>query len=514
MREGRGFRRRRFLQQASAIGLGAGLGSWDQLARITPLAAAEAAVTPEMVRFRPEIEPVVRWIEETPRDKVFEAAVSNLKHGLSYRSLLAGLFLAGIRNIKPRPVGFKFHAVMVINSAHSLGQTAAVTERLLPLFWALDNFKSSQARDIEEGDWTLGPVNESKLPKPHQAKAELVKAGEAWDVEAADAAVSALWRSAGAAETMEPVWRLAIRDQRNIGHKPIFAAQSWRTLQAIGWENAEPVLRSLVFGLFDLEGDARAVPVGPYLANLENAKKIREDWQVGRDDPGATRSLLEAIRQGTAESASEEAVKLLNAGVAPNSLWDAVILASSELLMASPGIIAIHATTSANSLHYIYGASGDDTNRRLALLQAVGWQPLYRNRAKLKGARAIDAMARESAPSADSKTSSPPDSEVGEIFAAINDDRGKAAAQTLDYLAKGGNPDLVFDAGRRMIFHKGRDSHDYKYGAAIFEEVLLASSPSWRAPLLASSMFNLPGAKSNDSPLMIRAREAVASVMG
>lgn len=512
MRVGRGFRRRQFLQQASAIGLGAGLCAWDQLKLITPAAAAETTVTPDIVRFRPEIEPVVRWIEETPRDKVFEVAVSNLKQGLSYRSLLGGLFLAGIRNIKPRPVGYKFHAVMVINSAHMLSQSSAVTERLLPLFWALDNFKSSQARDVQEGDWTLGPVNESRLPRPHQAKAELVKAGEAWDVDAADAAVSALWRSAGAAETMEPVWRLAIRDQRNIGHKPIFAAQSWRTLQTIGWENAEPVLRSLVFGLFDLQGDSRPLPVGPYLANVENARKIRDEWQIGRADTGATRSLLEAIREGTPESASAEAVKLLNDGVGPNSIWDAVILASSELMMASPGIVAIHATTSANSLHYIYNNSGDDTNRRLALLQAVGWQPMYRDRAKLRGAKPIDAMALESRETASS--SAPPDSEIGEIFAAINDDRGKAAARTLDYLAKGGSADLIFDAGRRMIFHKGRDSHDYKYGAAICEEIMHSSTPAWRNPLIASAMYNLPGAKTNDSPLMIRAREAVASVMG
>ena len=52
--------------------------------------------------------------------------------GLPYRDRCsAGLFLAGIRNIKPRPVGFKFHAVMVINSAHLLGQTAPVEDRLL-----------------------------------------------------------------------------------------------------------------------------------------------------------------------------------------------------------------------------------------------------------------------------------------------------------------------------------------------------------------------------------------------
>src|SRR5579883_1561097 len=143
-------RRRRFLQSASALGLGAGLGSWASLRTITPASAAEMAVGPDAVRFRPEIEPVVRWIEETPRDRVLEKAVEQLKKGLSYREMLAGLFLAGIRNVKPHPVGFKFHAVLVINSAHLLGQTAAVNDRLLPLFWALDNFKNSQAQDIKE----------------------------------------------------------------------------------------------------------------------------------------------------------------------------------------------------------------------------------------------------------------------------------------------------------------------------------------------------------------------------
>ena len=122
---------------------------------------------------------------------------------------------------------------------------------------------------------------------------------EMWDAEAADAAVAALCRSSGAAQTMEPLWRMAVRDQRNIGHKAIFAAQSWRTLQTIGWEHAEPVLRSLVFGMLDLQGDSRPRPVGPYEANLENAAKIRQDWQIGRDDPAATQALLQVIRQAT-----------------------------------------------------------------------------------------------------------------------------------------------------------------------------------------------------------------------
>jgi hypothetical protein len=498
--------RRQFLQAASVLGLGAGLGPWEALRGITPASADDARVGPEMVRFRPEIEPVVRWIEETPREQVLEKAVAELKAGLSYRSLLSGLFLAGIRNIKPRPVGFKFHAVMVINSAHLLGQTAAVGDRLLPLFWALDNFKSSQAADVREGDWVLGRVDESRVPGPHKARADYLQPMEAWDVDAADAAVAGLCRGSGAAETMEPVWRMAVRDQRNIGHKPIFAAQSWRTLQAIGWEHAEPVLRSLTFGLLDLQGD-RPRPVGPYDANLENARKIREEWQVGRPDEGATKSLLQTIRQASPEAASSEAVKMLNQGIAPGALWDAVVLSGSELMMRNPGIVAIHATTAANSLHYIFGASGDELTRKLALLQAVGWQPLYRERAKAAKPVEIDTFAAD-VPVPNGEEA------VGEIFATINDDRGQAAAKALAYLGRGGSAEHLFDAARRMIFHKGTDSHDYKYGAAIWEESLAVSDPKWHPRLAAAAMFNLPGARTQDSPLMIRAREAVAKVMG
>jgi hypothetical protein len=504
-----GLRRRRFLQMAGALGLGAELAPWADLKTITPVRADETQVKPEMVKFRPEIEPVVRLLEDTPRDRALEVAIAELKKGLSYRDLMAGLFLAGIRNIKPRPVGFKFHAVMVINSAHVLGQSSAVTERLLPLLWALDNFKSSQAQDVKEGDWVLGPVDECRLPKTHRAKEEFIRAMEVWDPEAADAAVAALCRSAGAAGTMEPLWRMAVRDQRNIGHKAIFAAQSWRTLQTIGWEHAEPVLRSLVFGMLDLQGDSRPRPVGPYEANLENAPKIRGEWTIGREDPAATRALLQVMRQATPEAASQEAVKLLNQGISPGSLWDAVVLSSCELLMHSPGILALHATTASNALHYIYTASGDDTTRRLALLQAVGWQPLYRGRTKLSDSAGIDATQS----STDAAVAAGDDA-LGEIFSTINDNRGKAGAKALAYLARGGSAELIFDAERRLIFHKGRDSHDYKYGAAVWEECLWSTEPKWRPNIIAASLFNIPGAKSADSPLMIRAREAVRTVLG
>ncbi|MDB5350868.1 MAG: hypothetical protein JWN86_2115 [Planctomycetota bacterium] len=496
--------RRQFLQSSAALGLGAGLGL--NASAITPARGA-MIVKPETVRLRPEIEPVVKWMEETPREKILDAAIVQLKAGLSYRDLMAGLFLAGIRNIKPRPVGFKFHAVMVIHSAHLLGQTAAVDERLIPMLWALDEFKRSQEADVKEGDWSLGPVDESRLPSPSQAKSALIKAMDDWDADAADAATSALCRSAGAAETMEPFWRYGVRDHRNIGHKAIFAAQSWRTLQTIGWPHAEPVLRSLSFGILDRQGDPGRGSSGPYEANLDVAKNLRQGWSAGNADPGATQSLLDTLRHAKPEAASAETAALLNRGVAPESLWDAVTLAGSELLLKKPGIIALHAMTSANALHFIYGASGDDTTRKLALLQAAGWIAMFRDALGSVPELSLDAMAP-----APSEATGP--EALNDIFATVSRSRRDAAAKALGYVSRGGSAEDIFAVGRRMIFHKGRDSHDFKYAAAAWEEAVLASDPKWRGPLTAAALAHFPGTNAPDSPLMTRAREAVASVLG
>ncbi|WP_165229813.1 hypothetical protein [Aquisphaera insulae] len=502
--------RRDFLQAASAFGLGAGLGPVEALRAITPATAAEARVDPEIVRFRPEIEPVVRWIEETPRDRIFDRAAEELKAGLGYRPLLAALFLAGIRNIKPRPVGFKFHAVMVINSAHLLAQTSPLADRLLPMFWALDNFKASQAADVKEGDWSLGPVDDSRIPPPHLARLEYLHAMETWDAEAADAAIAGLCRSAGSAETMEPVWRMAVRDQRNIGHKAIFAAQSWRTLQAIGWEHAEPVLRSLTYGMLDLQGDKPA-PIGPYETSLEQAAKIRRDWQVGRADPGATRSLLRALREATPEAAVAEAAKLLNEGISPGAILDAAALSAGELMMRNPGIISLHATTATNALHYIHESSGDDTTRKLALLQAIGWQPLYRDRSRAAGRVEIDGLASAEKPPVGPETTDRAKSEeaIGAILASLDGHRDQAVTKMIDFLSRGGSSMRLFAAVRKVILHRATDSHDYKFGAAIWEECLAATDPRWRAPLAAAALYQIPGPSAGDSPLMTRAREAI-----
>src|SRR5438034_3784755 len=173
--------RRHFLKTAAGTGALIGLGDLGFLSQLRPVSAAEAKLEPDIVRFDPEIEPLVRLLEDTPRERVLEEVAARLKRGLTYRELLAALLLAGVRNIQPRPVGFKFHAVLVVNSAHLASISSTDSDRWLPIFWALDYFKSAQAQDAREGDWTMAPVEESKVPPSHQAKKAFTEAMDSWD---------------------------------------------------------------------------------------------------------------------------------------------------------------------------------------------------------------------------------------------------------------------------------------------------------------------------------------------
>jgi len=149
--------RRSFLKTVTGTGILAALGDLRFLTKLPPVSAAEAAPEPRLACFHPEIEPVVRLIEETPRDRVLAAVIRLVTHGLNYRKLLTALLLAGVRNIQPRPVGYEFHAVLVVNFAHLASFAAPDTDRWLPIFWAIDQFKTSLAANVGEGDRTMGP---------------------------------------------------------------------------------------------------------------------------------------------------------------------------------------------------------------------------------------------------------------------------------------------------------------------------------------------------------------------
>lgn len=501
--------RRDFVANTVKAGALAGLGDFAFLQNLAPVSAADAKVSPTKVRLNPDIEPLVRLLEDTDREDLLGVVAGRIRRGTSYQQLLTALFLAGVRGIQPRPVGFKFHAVLVVNSAHLASLAAPDSDRWLPLFWAIDNFKSSQAANEKQGNWFMSTVEEDKLPSAWQAEKRFQEAMDNWDETAADRAVVSLVRNAGAAEVYEILWRYGARDFRDIGHKAIYTANSWRTLQTIGWRHAEPVLRSLAYAILEHQGDNPArrdeEADRPWRQNLERAGRIRGDWKQGTVSPQATTDFLQTLRTASFAEACDHVVELLNKGVSPASLWDGLFLRAGELIMQQPGIVGIHCVTSVNALHYGYQATANDETRRLLLLQAPAFLTLFHKamvgRGKLREEMHIDTL-----PKMDLKAG--PEA-ISEILADVSKDRVLAARKTLALLEDPSvKPEALLTAARRLIFSKGTDSHDYKFSSAALEDYYHATGP-WRARYLATSMFNLKGSGDRDTSLIERARAAL-----
>src|SRR5262249_31100159 len=153
--------RRDFVRRTMQAGALAGVGDLAFLQGLPLLSGQDVQLTPGKVQLSPDIEPLVRLIEETPQNRLLEEIAAKIKKGANYQELLTALMLAGVRGIKPRPVGYQFHAVLVVNSAHLATLAAADADRWLPLFWAFDNFKTSQARNQQEGGWVMPPLDEA-----------------------------------------------------------------------------------------------------------------------------------------------------------------------------------------------------------------------------------------------------------------------------------------------------------------------------------------------------------------
>jgi hypothetical protein len=462
------------------------------------------------VRLASDLEPLVRMLEETPRDRLMPAVAEKIRAGARYRDLLAATFLAGVRGIRARPVGFELHCVLAVHSAHLAAQAAGDHDRWLPLLWAMDNFKHSQEtkRRKGEGSWTLPALDDARLPSPDAARQRLVAAMEGWDEDGADRAMAALARSAPPDELRALVFRYGARDFRDLGHKAIYAANACRTLDTIGWQHAEPVLRSLAFACLEHEGGnpskGDADEDRSYRENLRRAATLRAGWQQGKADTRASRDLLAGLRRATPAEASLAVVKMVNAGTDPTSVWDGLHLFAAELVLRHAEIVALHALTTTNALHRATLATGADDLRRVLLLQAPAFLVTFRSelRDEYRSGPRLDTL--EAAPVA-----AQPAAAIREVLAGIGDDGALAPRRALGLLGRdpAALPSLVA-AARQMVFVKGDGAHDYKFSSAALEDVDLLA-PSVRDRFLAGSTMLLQGSQARDNPLIGQARAAL-----
>jgi hypothetical protein len=508
--------RRRFLQTVA----GAASLSLPNVPLLGELAALAALLPPDTMRFGPDIEPIVRLIEETPRDRCVAVFLDQLRRGLPYRRFLAAVFFAGVRRHRSHHDVYKIHAV------HQVSLDARPEERLLPLFWALNGYKRHQ----EDFPRSLLTELRGPLPAPEKASAELAGAMEQGDADRAERALVTMARNQGARQTMEQLWVYGLRNLGAGGHAAILVANCFRALETIGWQEAEQTLRFVMQDLYLLGAEKP----GPYwLSNTARADRhlgtLPPTWAAGQPDPAATRELFALLREGKAEPACDLAVQQLLRGVGAQGLWDAVHLATAELMVRHKsgwGLASrpLHANTSSNALHYAFRTCTTPRTRLLALLQAVAWAAA-RTGGDLGDLRDVKIAELPAA-------SVPAGAEdaVAEVFTLLPsrtyrwDAEGKKAVLGYGKRADADEacrkvfvltkerpdvvPQFVQTAHSWLCRKASDDAHEYKFLAAILEDASWVS-PAWRPHLLAASVHYFHGRQTPDNPVIQQVREAL-----
>jgi hypothetical protein len=455
-------------------------------------------------RFSAAFEPVVRLIEETPREKCPTMMIEQLRNGLPYRNFLAALYLANIRT--------------------------AVVDHPLAVLHSANEFHAGML---------------------------------SYDSERAERAIAALVRSHGAARIAELLWHYGARDWFFIGHQPIWAANCWRPLEQIGWQHAEPTLRVVVTSIL---GNEKDLTWQPYAANSERVRKALDtlpaDWAESACDTGFVRELLALWRESTSVPRSESprrgefpgavdsritahaiqkreaaceliATRLVEGKVRAGAVWDAVHLAAGEMMMcAHKGPEPGHAYTATNALHYAFTVSGEPANRLLLLLQAVGWLFHFRenmaDKGWLKEPKQITELVGDEIPG-------DPDAAVDEILAQLsfgsdgkptadptpgfrgvefNDPswRHAAARRAFTFAQQfPGSQALTRAAFRLLPLKADWDPHRIKFPIAASENHGWVSA-EWRPHMLAAASYVFLGKDALDTDLAKQVSEALRSV--
>ena len=503
--------RRDFLKKTALAGASL-VTPWHQaLPKFSPVSASEANASPSIDRIEPIILKWVKALESTPRDRLVEEVAYAIKNGkVSYREILCALFLSAVKHVQPRPsVGFKFHAVLVVHSAHLASINSPAQDRWLPILWAIDQFKSAQARDVREGNWTMAAVEESRVPSAVKAAKEFEAAMITWDETRADTASAGIARHLTKNMAFELFARFAARDYRSIGHKAIYVANAFRTLDVIGWQYAEPILRSLAYALLNHVGESNPAKSNhnvdePWKQNFDLAKRLPQDWIQGETAEGTTSQIVTGFRRWKPLEAGKEIAELLNGQVSLQSVVDGIYLAGSELMMRQPGIISLHSLTTTNAIQYLANTVQDDSLRRRLILQNASFLPFFLQSMRDRGPvnEKVTPFEDEALPETLMSASQifeslgiNPDVAYLNTRALLKDD----PSQFTNYISE----------ARRLIFLKGTDSHDYKYSSAIMEDIQRLS-PRWQPDFAAACIYKLRSPQQPTTTLVTRIQAALA----
>ena len=329
------FSRRRFL---------AGVGQGTLIATIGPALAVELGLAPRTLAAENpgsldfgELEPLVRYLQETPVDKLQAGLAEKLRSGTPLKRLISAGALANARTFGGEDyVGF--HTFMALAPALHMASLLPAKEQALPVFKVLYRNTNRIGENGGRSAEVLHSV--SSLPSAEPVTVErLVAAVRAKDETEAERLFASL-TDGGAAAALDVLLH-AVQENLEV-HRTVLPYRAWEMIDLVGEEYASSLLRQSLHYCLDAERSRQPAweAHGKVLTSL-----LDEHHLLGREpgdrksEDGFVEELSDTIFKGTPEVAAGAVAAALAEGFRPSDIGEAISLATNQVVLRDPGRI-------------------------------------------------------------------------------------------------------------------------------------------------------------------------------
>jgi hypothetical protein len=301
------------------------------------------------------LEPLVGLMQDTPADKLLPRLLDRLREGTDLRTLTAAGALANARTFGGHDYT-GYHALMALTPALQMSRELPEPMQALPVFKVLyrntNRIQQSGGRD-KEALHDHGHAA-AELPANLSGGEALQQATRGRDQAAAEATFAALVKGP-VGEAFNHL-QFAVQDEVDV-HRVVLSWRSWALLDVTGQEHAHTLLRQSVRYCVDAEKHLaqHKRPTSPIRVLLPKLLEQHRLLGRGPGDRAAEDARIEELSQivygGGRDRAAEAVAAALAEGLSPESVGEALSLASTRLVLCDPGQKQAHGDKPAGSVH-------------------------------------------------------------------------------------------------------------------------------------------------------------------
>jgi hypothetical protein len=326
---------------------------------------------PTPVRYADDIEPLVQFIEGTPRDEIVDLTLEKLRAGVPVRTMLTASALAVTRSsdIPPGHHGGPLHPLAGLYAISKLSERMEGENKFLPVLQhvALAN---KHIHDPVTSPYNLLEFAPLDAGGVEATKAAFLTAANRGESNKADHLFQWLWQNVPPMEAFDLLMTVAIPKNALDDHYFLFPGYLWRGLELIGPEYLPLLMRPAVRYVARFPTQRSIPDIDALIEKYQLSARVMRQ-RTGEDETAVIGQVGEAIGRCDAYSQIPEMLaKALAEGLSMEGAGEALSIGAAALFLRSQtgNPMDVHLHTSANLRRYLLRLDGLSARNKLLIL--------------------------------------------------------------------------------------------------------------------------------------------------